>query len=796
MSTYTAVIPVHNGAATIFDALSSLALQTIPPDKILIFDNCSIDSTLQEIQKFKRYSKIPLEVQYSTKLLPPHESFASSIKNVEGRFIWLAADDILFPWAAEKLLAARCSTFCNHSLSGFSLFLNDKAEIIQGKSFARPITPQSFLRDPADNSIFYGMHVSSIVRKHFPKDSFHAWDWFFSFFSVKAGTHLVTPFPISLREYTPIATHRSSVIAQNKLAKYFPYVGLSKSILMSLGLREKLQMVNTLLVLNIKGFLVFGKFSKKFEEANAYERLRRLKKSLSRPMHSAKENPVIRKVYSLLPKPTQTLVRRLGRKKENDFVVPSVNVDLLFDKSNNDYRSKLLSINNPISTLYCIPTRKMPTAHLVEMIMYFLRHAEKESKLIIDTRFSSVNLDFLRTLLVGFQRILPNGQVAFEPIGSKVKSIQDIEGFYSQVWAADFNKDLDISFSKVTLRKKLKNIQVNIFLAEIPQPNRDAGSIDALYILNILKRLGVKIKVYLPHFVTDNPIALATLREFAQIDLAGNFDDITGVNIVYGPYAYQIFAPRVLQSNFIYIMVDAVFRRADQNKGHLSLFDRNILAFETEALQNCRCAFAISERDRDAVIKQFPSTTTLYFPIIRFPRNSSNRRVSIPRNLLFIGSLVHTPNRIAAEWIVKELAPKLFLVNPEIQLVLAGKGSEEFNRVYSNVRGLGLVADLNSLYAESFATIAPMEVAAGVNGKVVESLCFQRPAIISDAVSLNLPPGLLRYCEVAVNVDDYANIADKMYKVSAENKKRSFKMEEVNGKSNIEILEKLLCEWY
>jgi glycosyltransferase involved in cell wall biosynthesis len=796
MSLYTAVIPVHNGAATILDALSSLALQTIPPDKILIFNNCSNDSTLEEIQKFKRNSEIPIEVQHSDRLLPPHESFASSIKNVEGRFIWLAADDILFPWSVEKLLAARCSLSCNHSLSGSSLFLNDKGKITRGKSFERHITPQSFLRDPADNAIFYGMHVSQNVRGHFPKVSFHAWDWYFSFFCIKSGTHISTPFPIHLREYTPIASHRSSASSQAKLAKYFPYIGLSKSILMSLSLREKLQTMSTLVILNVKGFLVFGKFSRKFEEANTYERLRRLRKSLRRPMHFARENSIIRRIYGFLPEPAQTLVRRVGTKKENEFVIPQRELSKLFDEVNLDNRSRLLSIHNPISDLYCIPTKKVPTSHVLEMIKYFLCYADKQSKLVIDTRFTAVNLDFLKTILVGFQRLLPNGRIIFGPIRKRVESIQDIEEFYSQIWAADFNRDLDKSFSKVTLKKKLERLRVNIFFAEIPQPNRDAGSIDAFYVLNILKRLGVKTNVYLPHLVTDNPIALATLREFANTDLVANFDDVTGINIVYGPYAYQNFASLVVQSSFIYIMVDAVFRRADQNKGTLSLSDRYVLDFETEALQNCRYALAISEKDRDAVINKFPNTNTLLFPIIRFPRNLSYKEVMLPQNLLFIGSLVHTPNRIAAEWIVKELAPKLLMVNPKIQLVLAGKGSEEFNRVYSNVRGLGLVADLNSLYAESFATIAPMEVAAGVNGKVIESLCFQRPAIISEAVSFNLPRGLLKYCEIAVDADDYAYIADEIYKGSKDFEKTSWNMEEVNGKSNIETLKKLLEEWH
>jgi hypothetical protein len=241
-------------------------------------------------------------------------------------------------------------------------------------------------------------------------------------------------------------------------------------------------------------------------------------------------------------------------------------------------------------------------------------------------------------------------------------------------------------------------------------------------------------------------------------------------------------------------MVDAVFRRAAQNKSDLSYSDKTILGAETQALQNCKYALCISEPDRSAVIEKFPSTRTLLFPIIRFARTPQRQNDRRSRNLLFIGSLVHTPNRMAAEWIVKELAPKLNSINPEIQLVFAGQGTKDFDQAHSNVTGLGLVADLNVLYSESFATIAPMKIAAGINGKVVESLCFQIPPIISEPVSTNLPRGLLENCEIARNTQEYAAIANRIYKDQNKYAERKYTLKEVNGASNIEILIHLLNE--
>ena len=221
MNTYTAVIPVHNGERTIYEALCSISTQSIPPRKILIFDNYSTDSTLIEVQRFKKTTKIPIQIERSKILLPPHDSFSQSIKNVEGRFIWLAADDMLFSWSVEKLLTARCQEDCQHSISGSCIFINDAAELIPGKVYSKELNTTSFLRDPADNSIFYGMHIASVVREYFPKEAFSAWDWSFSFQCIKNGIHLYGPSPVILREFTPMETHRENVRLQKSIFSYF-----------------------------------------------------------------------------------------------------------------------------------------------------------------------------------------------------------------------------------------------------------------------------------------------------------------------------------------------------------------------------------------------------------------------------------------------------------------------------------------------------------------------------------------------------------------------------------------------
>lgn len=794
MNSYTAVIPVHNGERTILEALTSLAKQTIEPKEIVIFDNNSTDRTLIEVEKFKKISKIPLRVERSDILLPPHKSFSRSIENVQGRFCWLAADDMLFPWSAEKVLSARCSKDCQHSLGGSTLFLNNEAELIYGKVYDRGLNYVKFLRDPADNSLFYGMHVASIVREYFPENSYPAWDWAFSFQCVRNGIHFYGPLPTLFREYTPMSSHRTNVLNQKSIKKYLPYISLTKSLLALTNMKEKTGIIIALAILNIKGYLLFGKHAPLFEKREIYSKLIRIKGSIRFPFAWAKKNSALRAIYSVFPRSIKNMVRKSESHSRNRIYTPTTDMTRLVEENGAKYRGRLLSLNNGITNLSFILGPKFTTAETCELIRCYLIFAKKQSKLVLDLRNAHLNLDYINTVVIGLKRIYPNGLIEFASVKNKEGFCSNIENFYGKVWANDFYQDIDSTFHKNRIGKFGKKIRVDFFLSEVPVPNRDAGSIDIIYILTLLKRMGVKVKVYLPHLYGGNQIALNLLNEVAEVDEIGNFKTGEGFIFVYGPYAYQIFERFSLENKYNYIMVDAVFRRAEQSERDLSQADKHIIYFENSALQNCKYALCISESDQEAVAEKFPTVKTIHFPIIRFPRARAMKKVGSQVKLLFIGSLNHTPNKVAADWLVEKLAPRLRSVNSKIELVLVGLGSEAYDQYGSNVRGLGMVTNLNELYAASFATIAPMNVAAGINGKVIESLSFGLPAIISEAVSKNLPAEILGNCVIARDLDEYAFIANEMFNNSETYAKGKYQLENLNGSSNIKTISKLLRE--
>ena len=583
-------------------------------------------------------------------------------------------------------------------------------------------------------------------------------------------------------------------MTQKSIQKYLPYIALTKSILKIVNLGEKTQILFPLIILNIKGYFIFGKHAPMFESFNLSDKIVRLKKTFSRYVDHLKSMTTARVIFYALPKSIQKFIRNGKITRARSIHSAVADKSRLVDEVNANYRAKMLSINNPIASFRCTPSANFSTAQIVEIVRYYLKFAGNNSTLTIDLQNLQVNQAFIEAIAIGLSRTFPNGRVIFAPVKNRGDILETIEDFYSKIWERDFAEDLKILLSRHEFRTYKKSKKVNLFLAEVPLPNRDAGSIDVIYILTILKHMGLKVTVYVPHFNSSNMLALALLRKLSNVVLLNEFRNEKALNFVYGPYAYQGFERYSFEGNFIYIMVDAVFRRASQGKKQLSHADKNILFYETDALQNCRYALSISEADQAAVLKKFPSTKTMLFPIMRFPHSVSKKEDSTRTKLLFIGSMNHGPNKVAAELIVKDLAPKLLSTNKSIQIVLAGVGTELYDRFDKNVLGIGQVSDLNGLYAECFATIAPMDVAAGVNGKVIESLCFGIPAIISEAVYMNVPSGLVDYCEIAKNTDEYVLIAENLFNESQEYNQRQFQLNEVNGTSNMKVIKKLLRE--
>jgi glycosyltransferase involved in cell wall biosynthesis len=103
MARITTVIPVYNGERFILDTLESLAKQTLPPDRVVVIDDCSKDRTEQIVRNFQKLNIDWRPNQRNLGLFPNHNNALNLAVETEFLHI-LHADDVILPTFFEKLV--------------------------------------------------------------------------------------------------------------------------------------------------------------------------------------------------------------------------------------------------------------------------------------------------------------------------------------------------------------------------------------------------------------------------------------------------------------------------------------------------------------------------------------------------------------------------------------------------------------------------------------------------------------------------------------------------------------------
>jgi hypothetical protein len=112
---------------------------------------------------------------------------------------------------------------------------------------------------------------------------------------------------------------------------------------------------------------------------------------------------------------------------------------------------------------------------------------------------------------------------------------------------------------------------------------------------------------------------------------------------------------------------------------------------------------------------------------------------------------------------------------PSAELLVAGKVCRTVDRDRENVRLLGLVDDLESLYERATMTINPAVAGTGLKIKTAESLCHFRPSVSWPAGVDGLDPKLANLCRVA---RDWPAFASAVVAVLRSSRRDWFTMEE------------------
>jgi glycosyltransferase involved in cell wall biosynthesis len=157
-------------------------------------------------------------------------------------------------------------------------------------------------------------------------------------------------------------------------------------------------------------------------------------------------------------------------------------------------------------------------------------------------------------------------------------------------------------------------------------------------------------------------------------------------------------------------------------------------------------AVTINDGDRERLATLGVESFTIPLSIDLPPEDavyarSAEARHDVAVRLLFIGSFVHPPNRDAAKWLVKRLAPELRTERVPFALVIAGLHAPQWLRKAGGA-GVSVVSDapsLDPLYRTAEIVLAPLPHGGGTKNKTLEAMAWGLPVIGTPQAFTGLP---------------------------------------------------------
>ena len=141
---------------------------------------------------------------------------------------------------------------------------------------------------------------------------------------------------------------------------------------------------------------------------------------------------------------------------------------------------------------------------------------------------------------------------------------------------------------------------------------------------------------------------------------------------------------------------------------------------------------------------------------------SPSKPIGGKMKVAFISSADYRPNWEACLFIVNELAPRLtHMVN--LELILAGGGTENLRPKTSNVRTLGYVKDLDGLLKTVQIGISPVFSGAGTSYKVLMYLCAGLVVVGSSRSMRGIDSRLIGTVPRADSADEFVSILERIY---------------------------------
>ncbi|HEY7388858.1 MAG TPA: glycosyltransferase [Bryobacteraceae bacterium] len=274
------------------------------------------------------------------------------------------------------------------------------------------------------------------------------------------------------------------------------------------------------------------------------------------------------------------------------------------------------------------------------------------------------------------------------------------------------------------------------------------------------------------------------VREFANDDIAWLIHrqiytkQIDVVQLEYLPMVqYAGRYRRVITALFEH---DVYFQSIARGLGHFSTFLGEVkarieylraLRYELRALPRCDQVQVCTAENLDYLLSFLPRIGPRLAAGMRAGIDTSRYRFAAasrePLTMLFVGSFRHDPNRIAVDWFVKHVLPRVLEKQPNARLVIAGSDPPPphiFGKASASIEMLGYVEDVREPLARYALFVCPILSGSGVRVKLLEAFAAGIP-VVSTTIGAE---GLARKdSEVCLLADDPSQFADRVLQLFA-----------------------------
>lgn len=315
------------------------------------------------------------------------------------------------------------------------------------------------------------------------------------------------------------------------------------------------------------------------------------------------------------------------------------------------------------------------------------------------------------------------------------------------------NKFLELGEEGKDLRRqKDRNRGLRVLMIDnaFPRVGQDAGSYAAVQELKLLLALNCKV-TFLPH----NLLHLGVHVEYLQR---------LGVECVHAPFHRSIekfMEHRAAEFDVVYVTryvvaekfiplvrrfssAQIIFNNADLHflremrtalaEGHsdLSSVERTRQR-ELDVMHAVDVVLSYSDIELEIIASHLITNNKLFRCPWVLKAESLGAPFSQRTGISFLGGYAHPPNRAAVDWFIHNVMPDLRLRRPELKLHIWGShlpDDLDWDSEQSVVLE-GYAQSLDDVFTSTLAFIAPLQSGAGIKGKVLDSLAYGVPTILS-----------------------------------------------------------------